>query len=88
MLSVEFFVLHLAHLMVMVGTKRTESALVEMLFSWCCLWFFPMTSPAVQELVRKVTTAEQIATMRYRMKAFMLLLIIFIVFKCSLFDVF
>jgi len=74
--------------MVMVGTKRTESALVEMLFSWCCLWFFPMTSPAVQELVRKVTTAEQIATMRYRMKAFMLLLIIFIVFKCSLFECF
>ena len=42
-----------------------------MLFSWCCRWFFPITSPAVQELDRKVTMAEQIATMRYRMNAFM-----------------
>ena len=48
-----------------------------MLFSWCCRWFFPITSPAVQELDRKVTMAEQIATMRYRMNAFMFWFIIF-----------
>ena len=52
------------HLMVMVGTKCEESALVEMLFSCCCRWFFPMTSPAVHELDRKVTMAEQMATTR------------------------
>ena len=48
-----------------------------MLFSWCCRWFFPITSPAVQELDRKVTMAEQIATMRYRMNAFMFWFMIF-----------
>ena len=48
-----------------------------MLFSWCCRWFFPITSPAVQELDRKVTMAEQIATMRYLMNAFMFWFIIF-----------
>ena len=42
--------------MVIVGTKCEESALVEMLFSCCCRWFFPMTRPAVHELDRKVTT--------------------------------
>ena len=50
--------------MVIVGTKCEESALVEMLFSCCCRWFFPMTRPAVHELVRKVTMAEQMATTR------------------------
>ena len=50
----------------MVGTKWLESALVEMLFSCCCRWFFPITRPAVHELVRKVTMAEHTATMRYR----------------------
>ena len=48
-----------------------------MLFSWCCRWFFPITSPAVQELDRKVTMAEQIATMRYLMNAFMFWFMIF-----------
>lgn len=57
--------------MVIVGTKCEESALVEMLFSCCCRWFFPITSPAVHELVRKVTMAEHTATMRYLMNAFM-----------------
>ena len=52
-----------------------------MLFSWCCRWFFPITSPAVQELDRKVTMAEQIATMRYRMNAFMFW---FMIFFCPL----
>ena len=52
--------------MVIVGTKCEESARVEMLFSCCCRWFFPITSPAVHELVRKVTMAEHTATMRYR----------------------
>ena len=52
-----------------------------MLFSWCCRWFFPITSPAVQELDRKVTMAEQIATMRYLMNAFMFW---FIIFFCPL----
>ena len=50
--------------MVIVGTKCEESALVEMLFSCCCRWFFPMTRPAVHELDRKVTMAEQTATTR------------------------
>ena len=48
--------------MVIVGTKCEESALVEMLFSCCCRWFFPMTRPAVHELDRKVTMAEQMDT--------------------------
>ena len=61
----------LLHLIVIVGTKWLESALVEILFSCCCLWFFPITSPAVHELVRKVTMAEHTATMRYLMNAFM-----------------
>ena len=52
-----------------------------MLFSWCCRWFFPITSPAVQELDRKVTMAEQIATMRYLMNAFMFW---FMIFFCPL----
>ena len=65
--------------MVIVGTKWLESALVEILFSCCCRWFFPITSPAVHELVRKVTMAEHTATMRYLMKAFML---VFIRFSC------
>ena len=52
-----------------------------MLFSWCCRWFFPITSPAVQELDRKVTMAEQIATMRYRTNAFMFW---FMIFFCPL----
>ena len=52
-----------------------------MLFSWCCRWFFPITSPAVQELDRKVTMAEQIATIRYRMNAFMFW---FMIFFCPL----
>ena len=55
----------------MVGTKCEESALVEMFFSCCSLWFFPITSHAVHELVRKVTMAEHTATMRYLMNAFM-----------------
>lgn len=55
--------------MVIVGTKCEESALVEILFSCCCRWFFPITSPAVHELVRKVTMAEHTATMRYLMNA-------------------
>ena len=46
-----------------------------MLFSWCCRWFFPITSPAVHELERNVTTAEHTATMRYLMNAFMFWLI-------------
>ena len=57
--------------MVIVGTKCEESALVEILFSCCCRWFFPIPSPAVHELVRKVTMAEHTATMRYLMNAFM-----------------
>ena len=61
--------------MVMVGTKWEESARVEMLFSWCCRWFFPITRPAVHELERNVTTAEHTATMRYLMNAFMFWLI-------------
>ena len=61
--------------MVMVGTKWEESARVEMLFSWCCRWFFPFTRPAVHELERNVTTAEHTATMRYLMNAFMFWLI-------------
>ena len=69
------------HLMVMVGTKCEESARVVMLFSCCCLWFFPITRPAVHELVRKVTMAEQIATMRYLMNAF---IFGFIRFSCPL----
>ena len=69
------------HLMVMVGTKCEESARVVILFSCCCLWFFPITSPAVHELVRKVTMAEQIATMRYLMNAF---IFGFIRFSCPL----
>lgn len=68
--------------MVMVGTKCEESALVEILFSCCCRWFFPITSPAVHELVRKVTMAEHTATMRYLMNAFMFG---FIRFSCPLF---
>lgn len=60
------------HLMVMVGTMWVESARVEMLFSCCCRWLCPMTRPAVHELVRYVTMAEQIATTRYRMNAFVL----------------
>ena len=56
--------------MVIVGTKCEESARVEILFSCCCRWFFPITSPAVHELVRKVTMAEHTATMRYLMNAF------------------
>ena len=67
--------------MVMVGTKCEESARVVILFSCCCLWFFPITSPAVHELVRKVTMAEQIATMRYLMNAF---IFGFIRFSCPL----
>lgn len=63
--------------MVIVGTKCEESARVEILFSCCCRWFFPITSPAVHELVRKVTMAEQIATIRYRMNAFMFWFMIF-----------
>ena len=59
----------------MVGTKWEESARVEMLFSWCCRWFFPITRPAVHELERNVTTAEHTATMRYLMNAFMFWLI-------------
>ncbi len=46
-----------------------------MLFSWCCRWFFPITSPAVHELERNVTTAEHPATMRYLMNAFIFWLI-------------
>ena len=69
------------HLMVMVGTKCEESARVVMLFSCCCLWFFPITSPAVHELVRKVTMAEHTATMRYLMNAF---IFGFIRFSCPL----
>ena len=69
------------HLMVMVGTKCEESARVVILFSCCCLWFFPITRPAVHELVRKVTMAEQIATMRYLMNAF---IFGFIRFSCPL----
>ena len=72
--------------MVMVGTKCEESALVEILFSCCCRWFLPMTSPAVQEVVRKVTMAEQTATTRYLMKDFMYgVIILFFVFKCFTF---
>lgn len=67
--------------MVIVGTKWLESALVEMLFSCCCRWFFPITSPAVHELVRKVTMAEHTATMRYLMNAF---IFGFIRFSCPL----
>ena len=67
--------------MVIVGTKWLESALVEILFSCCCRWFFPITSPAVHELVRKVTMAEHTATMRYLMNAFMFG---FIRFSCPL----
>ena len=67
--------------MVIVGTKWLESALVEILFSCCCLWFFPITRPAVHELVRKVTMAEHTATMRYLMNAFMFG---FIRFSCPL----
>ena len=67
--------------MVIVGTKWLESALVEILFS-CCFWFFPITSPAVHELVRKVTMAEHTATMRYLMNAF---IFGFIRFSCPLF---
>lgn len=67
--------------MVIVGTKCEESARVEMLFSCCCRWFFPITSPAVHELVRKVTMAEHTATMRYLMNAFMFG---FIRFSCPL----
>ena len=67
--------------MVIVGTKCEESALVEILFSCCCRWFFPITSPAVHELVRKVTMAEHTATMRYLMNAFMF---VFIRFLCPL----
>jgi len=67
--------------MVMVGTKCEESARVEMLFS-CCCWFLPITSPAVHELVRKVTIAEHTAMMRYLMNAFMFG---FIRFSCPLF---
>ena len=66
----------------MDGATCEESTLVEMLFSCCCRWLCPMTSPAVHELVRKVTTAEQIATTRYLMNAFMFVLIIFVVLKC------
>ena len=55
-----------------------------MLFSWCCRWFFPITSPAVQELDRKVTMAEQIATIRYRMNAFMFW---FMIFFCPLLSI-
>ena len=69
------------HLMVMVGTKCEESARVVMLFSCCCLWFFPITRPAVHELVRKVTMAEHTATMRYLMNAF---IFGFIRFSCPL----
>lgn len=65
------FYLFTFYLMVMVGTKWVESVLVEILFSCCCRWFFPMTSPAVQELVRKVTMAEHTATTRYLMNDFM-----------------
>lgn len=68
--------------MVIVGTKCEESALVEILFSCCCRWFFPITSPAVHELVRKVTMAEHTATMRYLMNAF---IFGFIRFSCPLF---
>ena len=67
--------------MVIVGTKWLESALVEILFSCCCRWFFPITSPAVHELVRKVTMAEHTATMRYLMNAF---IFGFIRFSCPL----
>ena len=67
--------------MVIVGTKCEESALVEMLFSCCCRWFFPITSPAVHELVRKVAMAEHTATMRYLMNAF---IFGFIRFSCPL----
>ena len=67
--------------MVIVGTKCEESALVEILFSCCCRWFFPITSPAVHELVRKVTMAEHTATMRYLMNAF---IFGFIRFSCPL----
>ena len=59
-----FFTFFLFYRMVIVGTKCEESALVEMLFSCCCRWFFPMTRPAVHELDRKVTMAEQTATTR------------------------
>lgn len=65
----------------MVGTKWLESALVEMLFSCCCRWFFPITRPAVHELVRKVTMAEHTATMRYLMNAFMFCFISNTIFK-------
>lgn len=72
----------LLHLIVIVGTKCEESALVEILFSCCCLWFFPITSLAVHELVRKVTMAEHTATMRYLMNAFMFCFISNTIFKC------
>ena len=72
---------NLLHRIVIVGTKWLESALVEILFSCCCRWFFPITSPAVHELVRKVTMAEHTATMRYLMKAF---IFGFIRFSCPL----
>ena len=72
----------LLHLIVIVGTKCEESALVEILFSCCCRWFFPITSPAVHELVRKVTMAEHTATMRYLMNAFMFCFISNTIFKC------
>ena len=36
--------------MVMVGATCAESTRVEMLFSWCCLWLCPITSPAVHEV--------------------------------------
>ena len=65
----------------MVGTKWLESALVEILFSCCCRWFFPITRPAVHELVRKVTMAEHTATMRYLMNAFMFSFISNTIFK-------
>ena len=57
--------------MVIVGTKCEESALVEMLFSWCCLWLCPITSPAVHEAVKYATMAEQRATSRYLRKSLM-----------------
>lgn len=69
------FSIYSLYRMVMVGTKWEESARVEMLFSWCCRWFFPITRPAVHELERNVTTAEHTATMRYLMNAFMFWLI-------------
>ena len=72
----------LLHLIVIVGTKWLESALVEMLFSCCCRWFFPITRPAVHELVRKVTMAEHTSTMRYLMNAFMFCFISNTILKC------